>query len=98
MTRNWQNVQLGLGRTIFCASDDTLHSVPSEFLYQAREIDPDLIVLADSPHGWQEFVREQAEIERQWSLRQVLTTDDSEMLKSMGISWSSGEQRQTIPG
>jgi len=84
--QNWQNVELGPGRTLFMASDFSLHSVPSEFLWQAREIDPDLIVLADSPEGWREFVREQNEIDQQWANRNAVTTTDQAMLKEMGIA------------
>lgn len=94
--QNWQNVELGPGRTLFMASDFSLHSVPSEFLWQAREIDPDLVVLADSPEGWQEFVREQTEAERQWNLRQAFTTTDWRMLREMGIAWDEPSLEDSI--
>ena len=41
--------QLGSGRTLFLASDDTLHSVPSDVLWMACEIDPNLVVLRRNP-------------------------------------------------
>jgi hypothetical protein len=79
MTLNWQAIKLGSGRTMFLASDQRLHSVPSEFLWQARKIDPNLIVLADSPEGWREFVRETIEM--------AITAADRTMLADMGIRW-----------
>jgi hypothetical protein len=79
---------LETGRTLFVASDSSLHSVPSDVLWMAYNVDPDLIVLADSPEGWQEFVKEQIEIEHQWSLRQERTVADRRMLAEMGIAWN----------
>jgi hypothetical protein len=87
---NWAEYPpLEPGRAIFLASDHSLHSVPSELLWQALEIDPDLTVLADSPEGWQEFVREQIEIDQQWNLRHEFTVSDQAIFASMGIAaWS----------
>jgi hypothetical protein len=82
------NFDLEAGRTIFMSSDHRFHSVPTRNLWQAREIDPDLIVLADSPEGWREFLRGQAEIKRQWNLRHEFTGADRTMLESMGIAWN----------
>jgi hypothetical protein len=83
---SWHNFDLEAGRTIFMSSDHRFHSVPTRNLWQAREIDPDLIILADSPEGWQEFVREQIEIENQWANRNTVTDADQAMFASMGIS------------
>jgi hypothetical protein len=87
MRFNRPDITLGIGHTIFMSSDHRIHSVPTKNLWQAYGIDPNLIVLADSPEGWQEFVRGQAEIERQWNLRHVLTSNDRLMLREMGTAW-----------
>jgi hypothetical protein len=36
------------GRTLFLASDSSLYSVPTDALWMAYEIDPDLLVLVQS--------------------------------------------------
>jgi hypothetical protein len=85
---DWANLPpLEPGRALFQASDNSLHSVPSEFLWQAREIDAGLIVLARSPEEWQAFVKEQLGIDQQWNLRQESTVADRRMLAAMGIAW-----------
>lgn len=81
------SIVLGEGRTIFLASDNTLHSVPSQYLWQAYDIDPSLAVLADSPEEWRAFVQGQLRVEEQWSKRHILTADDQGMLSDMGIAW-----------
>lgn len=88
MSLSWQGIQLRPGRIMFLASDHRLHSVPSESIWQAREIDPDLIVLADSPESWQAFLTEQSEIERTWNLRNTLTVADRQMLREVGVEWN----------
>jgi len=74
------------GRVLFMASDRSLHSVPSELLWQAYDVDPDLTVLADSPEGWRKFVREQIEIDQQWANRNTVTATDSKFLRACGIA------------
>jgi hypothetical protein len=84
---DWANLPpLDPGCALFRASDNSLHSVPLRFLRNARAIDPDLVVLATSPEGWQQFVAKQLEIDQQWNLRQELTVDDRHMLAAMGIA------------
>lgn len=73
---DWQEIKLGSGCTMFLASDQTLHSVPSDVLWMAYDIDPALIVLADSPEGWREFVRETIEMAMWWAGRDTSAIAD----------------------
>ena len=87
MAIRWQDITpLGPGQAMFQDSQGGLHSVPLEYLNEAREID-DIIVLARSPEEWTAFVNEQLQ-EEQWSLRTVLTDFDTRLLSSMGICWN----------
>jgi uncharacterized protein GlcG (DUF336 family) len=81
---DWANLPpLEPGRAVFMASaDSSLHSVPLEHSDDAKKIDPLLTVLATSPEGWQEFVREQTEIDPQWNLRHEFTVADRAMFAS----------------
>jgi hypothetical protein len=73
-------------RIRFLSSDGYVHDVMRYELDQAREIDPDLRVLAASPEEWIEFCQLQKQIERDWNKRKMLTDSDVKMLKSMGVS------------
>jgi hypothetical protein len=54
---DWANLpHLEPGCAIFRASNNSLHSVPLEFLWQAYDVDPNLLVLARNPEEWRAFV------------------------------------------
>jgi len=88
---DWRKISLGPGRALFLASDHTLHSVPLEYLDDARAIDGDLIVLARSPQEWNAFVDAQSP-ENWWSLRDVFTDADRELLAGMKIAWAADQR------
>ena len=56
---DWRNLpSLEPERSLFRASDGSFHSVPSENLWMACEIDPDLVVLGRSPERLTQADRE----------------------------------------
>lgn len=50
----------------------------------ACDVDPRLIVLADSPEKWDEFVQSQRDIEQSG-----LTLADRQMLADLGVAWDN---------
>ena len=41
-----------------------------------------------SREDWESFLREQRLINAQWALRQMLTGEDTKLLRDLGVSWS----------
>jgi|HubBroStandDraft_5_1064220.scaffolds.fasta_scaffold719137_2 hypothetical protein len=74
-------------RVRFLSSDGRVHDVMRYELDQAREIDPDLRVLATSSEEWTQFCGQQKQIERDWNKRNMLTDSDLQMLRGMGVSF-----------
>jgi hypothetical protein len=76
-------------RVRFLSSDGHVRDVMRYELDQAREVDPDLRVIAKTPEEWESFVCEQKFIDLEWSKRTFLTDGDVKFLKACGIVWGS---------
>jgi hypothetical protein len=74
-------------RVRFLSSDGHVHDVMHYELDQAREIDPDLRVVATTPEEWEHYVFEEYFAEHQWNKRKLLTIEDMKFLSACGIAW-----------
>jgi hypothetical protein len=78
---------VGPGRAAFLAGDGSLHTCDVACLDSVLYFDEDILILAQSPEEWREFLKEQRHIAMLWGRRHILTDSDERMLRAMGICW-----------
>jgi hypothetical protein len=85
---NWSECPpLQAHRIRFLSSDGHVRDVMRYELDQARDVDPDLRVIATTPEEWESFLFEQKFIDLEWNKRKMLTESDVKFLSSCGIAW-----------
>jgi hypothetical protein len=78
-------------------SGGNLRSVAAEELDDLFDINPDLIVLADTPEAWKAYVRDRVREVVEWTLRHCVTLKDQEFLHAVGITWNSAPSPDFAP-
>jgi hypothetical protein len=76
-----------------------LRSVAAEELDDLFDINPDLIVLADTPQEWKAYVRDRVREIAEWALRNCITLADQKFLEAVGVAWTvTSPTVETPPG
>jgi len=78
-------------------SGENLRSVNADELDELFDINPDLIVLAETPEAWQAYVRDRVREIAEWALRNCITRADREFLKAVGVAWAGTSSTVATP-
>jgi hypothetical protein len=85
---NWNSAPALREGHAMIVSGGNLRSVAADELDDLFDINPDLIVLADTPQEWKAYVRDRVREIAEWALRNCITPADREFLRAVGVSWS----------